>query len=237
MRISSEIKSIRPAVQDDSTGIAQVHSLIWPEEMIDPNKISAVLADKNHAAFVATAGEKIAGFVDGFLTQSAEGQTRWEVDLLGVVPTARSHHLGRNLVTASLQAATTFKVQVARALIRTDNLASQSVFLGCGFKMDPRIYNLYTTTRRFGKRRIPLPEDSHLVPVCTFHYRGWWLEGQPGAEAFRAARSALSEGMELVGTLIPLDEKDCRRVVVTAGYDFIGPYHWWSRTIEKNGDI
>lgn len=218
--------TIRPAQAEDAALISGAYRPVWPEEAVDQAQIRAALQDPCHAAAIALWDEMAAGFADGFLTVSPDGVRRWEVDLLGVVPERRGHGIARQLVQANLAQAIAFHPQFARALIRLENTASQRVFASAGFLEQAGVYYLYVA-RLPVKNRVVAPPGTALIPVQTFAYNGFWLEGHLTGEALWAARSALAERGGLAGVLIHAEQASTRQDAAVAGYGLAGAYRWW----------
>lgn len=218
--------TIRLAKFDDADSLARLKKDIWPEEESDALKITAALRHPSHCTFLAQVNEKIIGFVDGFITHSAAGILRWEVDLLGVASIWRGNGLGTQLVHTSLQAGKKLGAEQARALIQVNNVASQITFRRIGFAAQPIVYHLYTTYEQTAP--VDLPARANLVPVVTFSYRGVWLEDDFSSSALLAARAALNDpANELAGALIPKSQSEKLRLAEAHGFHFVGVYQWW----------
>lgn len=218
--------AIRSAQAVDDTLIFDAYLPVWNEGTVDRAQIRACLQDPSHAATLALWGEKAVGFSDGFLTVSAENVPRWELDLLGVVPQWRGHGIAKQLVQANLVQAAVFNPQFARALIRIENIASQRAFAAAGFLEQPGAYHLFVT-RLPAESRLTAPPGAALIPVQTFAYRGFWLEGDLTEDAFWAARAALTKRGEIAGVLIDTRQLSTCRTAATAGYSVAGTYRWW----------
>ncbi|NPV75210.1 MAG: GNAT family N-acetyltransferase [Anaerolineae bacterium] len=218
--------TIRPAQAEDAALILGAYRPVWPEEVVDQAQIQAALQDPSHATVIALWGGKAVGFADGFLTVSPDGVRRWEFDLLGIIPEWRGQGIAGQLIQTNLAQATAFHPQFARALIRLENIASQRVFASAGFLEQPAVYYLYVA-RLPVKSHFAAPLGATLVPVQTFAYNGFWLEGYLTEEALWAARAALTETGDLAGVLIHAKRASDRRAAVASGYDLVGAYRWW----------
>ncbi len=217
---------LRPAQTGDSLIIHSACRMVWPEEDFKVQQIQEALADPQHAAVIAVKNGCVTGFVDGFMTTSAGGLKRWEVDLLGVVRAHRGRGIGLQLVQANLSRARVFQPQIARALIRTDNTTSQVVFKRAGFLETENAVDLYCSRNPTGSPASLAP-GAALVPVRTFSYNGFWLEGELSESAFLAARSFLTDGGDLVGCLIESGDIAGHQVAAKAEFNFINTYRWW----------
>ncbi len=228
---------VRRASPADAPGIARVKAAAWPEESLpDPDHIARVLAQPEHAAHVALDGDgSVLGFVDGFVTLSPTDALRWEVDLLAVHPDCQGRGIGRALVEVSTAAGQEMGVSFARALIRVDNVGSQRAFARCGYRLDGAVCALYISQPVVETRQaVSLPHiptgEAHFVSVTTFTYRGLWLEGGLGAEAFQAAQAIRDHnGWDVAGAVIPPAQPEAIRAAEAAGYTLVGPYQWWIR--------
>ena len=127
---------VRAALPADATGIARVALEVWPDETLDEAHVGRLIGEGRRATQVAELDGEVVGFVDGFLTETANGEPRWEVDLLAVSPRAQGRGVGKLLVRASLDAARGFGARMARGLIRVDNVASERVFAANSFEPD-----------------------------------------------------------------------------------------------------
>lgn len=218
--------TIRPAKFEDTHHLAALKKDIWREEESDTRKIIAALRHPDHRTFVAQMEEKIIGFVDGFITYSAAGILRWEVDLLGVAAVWRGNGLGKQLVYTSMQAGKKLGAELARALIRVNNITSQVTFRRIGFTAQPVVYQLYITREQTAP--VDLPSQAYLIPVVTFNYRGVWLEDDFSAPALLSAHAALNRPEnELAGALIPESQPENLRLAEAQGFNFVGAYQWW----------
>lgn len=219
---------IRQAGLDDIPAMLEVKRATWPEEAANPARVADVLRDEGHATLVAVVDDRIAGFMDGFLTLSAEGVRRWEVDLLAVHPEHRNQGLASRLVAENTHTGFERGADVARALIRLDNAGSQHTFVRCGYICDENEHVLYVSSDA-GRESGYLPSDVYLIPVSTLNYRGLWVEGVLSADSLRRAqRAQVEHGYDLVGAVIPISQREAVRSAVDAGFTLVGVYHWWT---------
>jgi GNAT superfamily N-acetyltransferase len=217
---------IRDARSDDAAAIVAVAAEVWPEEPLDADQISCLIADGGRATSVAELGGQTVGFVDGFLTTTAEGVARWEVDLLAVSPRAQGRGLGRLLVAASIDAAIRTGATTARGLIRVGNVASERVFAACGFAPDERASQLWISTNLALSEGDP---SMHIVQVRTFRYIGIWLEALR-ADVLGQLQPSVS--VRVIGAVIPVDERDVIAAAERAGMSREGEYRFWHRDLQ-----
>lgn len=219
---------IRPAQTDDVQGIRRVRERVWPDDPVEQNRIDAVLRDSDHCTSVAESEDGIVGFIDGFMTTSATGIRRWEVDLVAVHPACRGQGIASQLVENSTRAGLERGAALARALIQIDNTASQRAFEKNAYITDGAIHHLYVTSAGYTGEAVPVPPGMHAVAVSTLNYGGIWLEDCWTADAFRAARALMAQHeCDLAGTVIPALNVDAGRAAQAAGYELIAQYHWW----------
>ncbi len=221
---------IRRAKPDDVPALAAIKAACWPAERVAVEHLARALSAADRVTLVAEDNSAIVGFVDGFLTQAADGTRRWELDLLAVHPAAQGRGLGRALITACVAAGARFLPAYSRALIRLENIASQRAFAAAAFAPAGTRCRLMINTAGVDGRVEP-PPDAHLVPVMTLTYRGVWLEGRRTAGAFAAARDMRARhGWDVAGSVIPLTEEEALLAASEAGYVAAGDYVWWVHT-------
>ena len=118
---------------EDAQGIIQVDRETFGDCDYTPEYIVALEATPEQCAWVAEQDGHVVGFVSAFCTHSL-ALDRWEIDELAVLPTCQGHGVGTRLVDAALRGGTAYpRVQQARALIATRNIASQRAFAKNGF--------------------------------------------------------------------------------------------------------
>ena len=228
------LPDIRPAVAADLPGLMQVKRLTWPEEEVNPGQAEKVLGDPAHAVFVAEVQGQVAGFIDGFITRSAQGDLRWEVDLLAVHPDWRGRQLGQGLILACLKAGQKRRAAFARALIQVENRASQLSFERCGFQCQSKVLSLYIAPGN--EDRTPSAGSAgHVLAVHTINYSGLWLEENTSKRSLMAARAACWQAnCELVGTLVIQVNLTDNEMMSELGFTKIGDYHWWTLPFETS---
>lgn len=222
------LPDIRPARVDDIPGLSQAKQLTWPEEAVRLSQVEKVLHDPAHDIFVAEMQGQVAGFIDGFVTRSAQGVLRWEVDLLAVHPAWRGRQLGQQLILACLKAGKKRGTAFARALIQVENQASQISFERCGFQCQPEILDLYIAPA--SEVHSPSNEsDEYTFAVHTINYSGIWLEEDVSKCSLIAARALCwQEKCELVGTLVIQADLPDNEKMNQSGFTKVGNYQWWT---------
>ncbi len=214
---------IRDASPEDAAAIASVAQEVWPEEPLDTDAIRRLISESERATAVAELDGRIVGFVDGFMTGTAEGDARWEVDLLAVGPSAQGHGIGRALVRASVAAGAAAGAVTVRALIRIGNVASERVFAACGFAPDDGASRLW-----IAGNLIPPAGDAgmHVVRVRTFRYEGVWLEALTCAAI---AGLLLDDSAGMAGAVISIDDRELSAAAMSRGLRPDGEFRFWSQ--------
>lgn len=214
------------ATPSDIAALATIKHATWPdEEPLNPTIFAAALQTPGHQTHIVAVNGRSVGFVSGFVTQSAMGEQRWEVDLLAVHPDFRRLGLGSKLVATTLEAAPTFAF--ARTLIHVNNQPSQRSFSRHGFHPSGSPVILHICSHPT-PNTLPLPNTAHLVPVNTLTYRGLWLEGELSSVAFQAAQAeCLHQQRDLVGALIPAADSASQQMAEKCGFVAVGTYQVW----------
>ena len=217
--------AIRTALPNDAIGIARVSLEVWPDEPLDAVYVSRLIAERQRTTHVAELDGQVVGFVDGFQTETASAEPRWEVDLLAVSPRAQGHGIGKLLVRTSLDMGTAVGATSARGLIRVDNVASERVFAACGFKPDTSSSHLWVGS---GLRFVTEQHGMHVVRVSTFLYEGIWLE-EVNVAGLRLLHPSESSGS--VGAVISATETDSLNAAAHAGLTHASDYRFWTRRL------
>ncbi len=222
---------IRRATAEDITGLLAVKNSVWPDETVTEASYAArVIAEPDHITLVAETEGRVAGFIDGFLTLAANGMRRWEVDLLAVRPDYRQRGLARQLIMAHTRDGFLMGADTARALIKTDNIASQRAFAACGYTCDDQPHGLYISADGSQIPEAALP-DGYLIPVSTLNYRGLWVEGVWSDGAFRYAQTVQARHQyDAAGAVLPLDHREAVAAAERASFVQVGIYQWWFTT-------
>lgn len=227
--MNEQIRIARASIEDASQ-IAQIIVTVWGyQQSVD---LIRQAIESDHLTHVAkTPTDEIVGFVDSFVTQNSQMQSRWELDLLAVHPEYRNQGIAGRLVAANLEKAQLENMKYVRALVRTDNVPVHNVLQRLGFTLEDETNHLCVCDK-------PAPEpietkySSHLIPVQTFTYQGYWIEDEYTRDSLRIARQfADPEKNMIVGAVIP--EAQYRPIQsVLDGYDKLGEYFWCIKALE-----
>lgn len=226
---------IRQASITDLPAVGAVKGAVWPDEA-PPNLALCqhVLTSPVHSTHVALVDGVVAGFVSGFLTQTAAGVPRWEVDLLAVHPAYRGRKLATALILENLSVARALRAQYARGLVQVSNAASQRAFLRAGFSCDAVKFGLYVTGENVPLSEQDVPQGLHIVPVATLNYRGVWLEGVLDASAFAyASQMRQQNNLDIAGVVIALDQEQTISAALNSGYRLVERFAWWISPLTK----
>jgi ribosomal protein S18 acetylase RimI-like enzyme len=234
---------IRRATPEDVAGIARVVQEVW-EQAIEVDVCHSQIEDDTCAIWVAVenneASGEVAGFVSAFLTVGKNGVRRWEVDLLAVRSASRGHQLGQKLVEATWADARAHLVNMARAAIRVDNIASQRTFERAGYTTDGQVNKLFLWSPESVDGKVVSPLNVTLLPVDTVTYRGLWIEGLTAEgvsedeqrQTVAAARALIAQQDRAnTGAMIPVVDEvrlinDLRAMAVMHG-----EYHLWQKSL------
>lgn len=219
--------TIRQASLADVVSIQQVKYAVWPSENPpQPNTVIAALETPSHQTLLALAGSELAGFVSCFVTSSAAGNARWEIDLLAVHPHFRRKGVASELLKTAVSSLPP-EATLSRGLIEVSNIGSQRSFARHGFQTDGVGYNLYiSATTPYASATCP--PETHLVPVNTLNYRGIWIEGVLSAEALAAGQAErLRQKVDVVGILIREDDIENNEQAQQSQFESVGRYQWW----------
>lgn len=220
---------IRRAQTQDIPSLLEVKLATWPDEIVQPDYADSILREPGRVTLIAEIDGHAAGFADGFLTTAADGARRWELDLLAVHPDYRNLGIARRLIAASTDAGFALGATAARALIKTDNDASQRVFQLSDYHCTEPIHALYISFQEATKA-VDLPPGAYLLPVQTLNYRGVWVEGIVSATALAYAQQVRARyGYDLVGAVIPLSQREAVTAVARTGFTLAGYYQWFTR--------
>ncbi|MDZ4764939.1 MAG: GNAT family N-acetyltransferase [Chloroflexota bacterium] len=216
---------IRRAVPDDAPELARLIGAIWHDDTPNADALARVIRERDGGTLLAHVDARLIGFVDAFLTLRADGALRWEVDLLGVCPDARGKGIAADLIASACTFGAAQGAQIARAIVRGDNLAAQKTFGRAGFTTDGTVYRLCVASPSDSAVDVTTHDDSYLLPVATLTYRGVWIEGTPTPRGLAAARSICARhGWETAGILLTEDR------AIPEGYAEIGVYQVWTKS-------
>ncbi|MCY4147030.1 MAG: GNAT family N-acetyltransferase [Chloroflexi bacterium] len=215
---------IRPAAQADMAVIAQIAATTFAEGILpqrDHLRSNFLLVAEWHGAVV--------GFAASFLTRSAAGTTRFELDLLAVDAAARGRGVGSGLVARCIQTASASGADSLRALARTDNLVMSRIGARAGLLRSACAYDLYIAEATPMNAPASIAHAAHLVPVDTLTYRGIWLEGGLSQAAVDLAHHrAQSQQRSRIGALVPVADAPVAALLTKNGFVSVGEFCWWS---------
>lgn len=220
--------TIRPMTTNDAATVSTIIQLSLGD-IVETVHIQQVMAEDDHASFVAVDNEQVIGFVDGFLTMAHDGTRRWELDLLGVHPDYQGRGAGKQLIQTFTDVANDYGATIVRALVAADNVPMQTAMIQTGYQQQLDEYELHISSA--ARNQAKTPENTHLIPVNTFTYRGIWLEGEISLQAIQAANTIREKyGWDVVGAVVSQNNKSALETIHTAEFDFIKTFHWWHFT-------
>lgn len=227
--------SLRKAEPADVEGIKTVLRDVWDQDVL-PAVCRAQIEDDASDLWVAAVDGAVGGFVSAFLTVTSDGQRRWEIDLIAVRPASQGQGLGTRLIRRVCEDSRARTASVTRALIRVENVPSQTAFEKAGFAMDRRRHRLFLWPPGSGGETHAYIGPVTLLPVDTLTYRGLWIEGLtsvPAEEQHRAVNVARSivaaEGRLNTGAVIPADEENRLAPDLRDKARLHGEYHWFEK--------
>lgn len=220
---------IRRGGTGDAIPIADIIESVWPDTETRYERLVQVLSLLSHVTLVAIIDGVTAGFVNGFMTTSAVGKRRWEVDLLAVHPFYQRRGIGRALVKALTTEGARRDATAARGLIAVGNTGSERAFEVCGYSSDGLVYALMVAKRPAAVKHDMLHEAfGHFIVVTTLTYNGIWVEGVRSSSTFAQALARVTErGGDVVGSVIPTAEKAALDAAQAFGFEAVGHYRWW----------
>lgn len=224
--------TLRAAQPADAPGIAHVHQSVWHDETLDPLRVARLIADGQRYTAVAVHDGEVIGFADGFITTSASGVRRWELDLIAVLPQCHRQGVASALVSAMNAPARDHRAAVVRALAHQANVAIHRTLQKAGYTCHEPGLSLYVASAERGAQ-ADAPAASHLIPVETLSYAGVWLEGEITPRSLRLARHcAARAGCSVAGVLIAEPAGHTQDAAHDAGYALVGQYRWWSLPLD-----
>lgn len=233
------MKKIRRATLEDAEGIAKVVRQTW-NQSIDYVVYRSHIEEDTCSIWIAVEDNEVAGFVSAFLTIGSHQTRRWEIDLVVVRPSSQGKGLGSRLIQTALNDAKKHCVGISRAIIRTENIASQKAFQRAGYVTDERVQRMFLWSPKATGRRVIPPENITLSRMDTLTYRGLWIEGLMSESLSQTERrntvivaQALiaEEGRLNTGCLIPSDLEGCLPEDVLKTATIHGEYHWWLKSL------
>jgi ribosomal protein S18 acetylase RimI-like enzyme len=145
----------------DAQGIIDVDAATFGDCQYGPEYIVNLQSDPQQHAWVAEDAGQIVGFVSAFPTHSL-GASRWEVDELAVLPRYQGRGLGTELVAQALEEGSRLEgLSEARALVASNNVPSQRVFIHNGFTATAEVHLLSHQITG----RVPRPQRANAPSV------------------------------------------------------------------------
>ena len=221
---------ILSAARSHLDGLLSVYSNVW-ENSVNPTNIERVLQNHDHVTQIAMQNSIVVGFVDGFETLGIRRERRWEIDLIAVQQDFQHQGVGSALIQANLVTAKTRGCQVTRALIATDNYASQKAFRKNQFKPDETILSLYIHSQPTNQYATP-NKQAHLITVDTINYRGIWVEGEFAQQDLLAAcyQRSLAK-LDVVGCLVAQNDAAKIDLLQEQNFESTGSWQFWIRPL------
>ena len=167
---------IRRAAPGDAAAISRVAEEAFAETIDAASPRFRQVLDRG-STLVATIGHDLVAFVDGFVTISPDGETRYEIDLLAVSAAARDRGIGEALVSRSVDEAAQTSASSLRTLVASRNLPMQRLCARLGFTQAPAGLAMYVAAPISIARPTKVEHQAHLIAVTTLTYSGIWLEG------------------------------------------------------------
>jgi ribosomal protein S18 acetylase RimI-like enzyme len=145
----------------DAEGLLAVDRETFAESPYHADQVVHLLTRGEQRAWLAIVEGEVTGFVAAFPTHTLHGHN-WEVDLVAVQPASQGQGIATELIKAAVEGTGGHSLDKARAVVATDNPASQRAFTKAGFIPDETVcYLLLYEIRGFA----PRPLDSGSVTV------------------------------------------------------------------------
>jgi len=134
---------IRPfdGSRHDAEGLLAVERETFAESPYNVDEVIYLLSNGEQRAWLAIVEGEVTGFVTAFPTCTLHGRN-WEVDLVAVQPTAQRRGIATELIKAAVEGAGGHSLDKARAVVATDNPASQRAFTQAGFAPEETVFYL-----------------------------------------------------------------------------------------------
>ena len=229
--------SIRLAQSDDAAALVKAIRRVWPKSDVVELQVHAALINEQHATFVAEdESGHLVGFVDGFSTVDRTQAVRWEIDLVGVVPSAQGYGLGTALIEAAVDVGLLLQPRLARALIKIENTASIRAFQRNGFAAQAESVELFVFRNGSFKQNVETvtkPAALHTVDVLTMYYRGLWLKADYSREALAYSIQQYGCSNMVIGTTIPAPMEVEQQAARELGFRHVDTYRWWVLPLDE----
>ena len=221
----------RRAAPSDAAAIARVAEEAFAETIDAASPHFSQVLERG-STFVATIGHDLVGFVDGFLTESPEGETRYELDLLAVSETVRDRCIGGALVSRAVAEAGNTSASILRTLVVSRNTPMRRLCQRLGFKRAPRRFALYVAAPGAIAEPNIVVHQAHLITVTTLTYSGIWLEGILSQDSINHVHTTASDGgIKRIGAVVANDDLVSIRLLTVNNFDIIGVFDWWTLSL------
>jgi len=218
---------IRKATISDAQAIKILKDAVWPSDSTSEVHIQAVLNKPEQPILVDEMDSKATGLAAAFMTISQTNVKRWEVDLLAVHPEYQRRGIAKNLVSTITGIGKQQGANFARALIQTENIASQRTFASCGYTTNGEILALYVSDAE-NNHAIKSIEGCHLIPVSTLNYKGVWIEGALTPEALAQGQAMRTQNRwDIAGAVIPSVNQQAIDAAEASGFSLVSHFQWW----------
>jgi len=145
----------------DAEGLLAVDRGTFAESPYNADQVIHLLTRGEQGAWLAIVEGEVTGFVTAFPTHTLYGRN-WEVDLVAVQPAFQRQGIATELIKAAMEGAGGHGLDMARAVVATDNPASKRAFTKAGFTPDETVCDLLLyEIRGFAPRSL----DSGSVTV------------------------------------------------------------------------
>lgn len=159
MAISFEIRRAH-ATAADAAAIQQVEHVSLGDSSYSPAHILQLLRYPAHYPYLAWAGDTPVGFC-WCLETPLKDNKRLEIDLLGVLPTFRSHGIATTLIQMARSEAAQRGTVGFRGIVAQDNLPSQHAFARAGLRSAPETVEMLVYRLENRKPEFVLPNTLH----------------------------------------------------------------------------
>lgn len=215
---------IRQTQSDDAPKIFEIIQSAF-DETTSVGQIKKSLEFGN-TSYVAELDNRVVGFVEGFITYSADGERRNELDLLAVHPDYHGQGIGTKIIEyfTLLDNPADF----IRALIAVGNSRMEKALTRLGYKVENDTCGLYVSSDT-GQSSSETPQDSHLIPVKTFTYDGIWLEGQITQQSIDSAMSLKNHENDVIGAVVSLNDTQTINLLQSSNFSLVNTYRRWQK--------
>jgi ribosomal protein S18 acetylase RimI-like enzyme len=232
---------IRQSTQNDVLAVESITQAVW-DQKIDHKTFRDHVDSDTRVIRVAIKNDHVAGFVSTFLTVDVHNNLRWEIDLLVVNPENQGQGWGTALIQSVWEDAQKHKATFARAMVRTDNIASQKAFAHAGYSTNGKSHHLYLWPPQKCATQVTIPKDVTFLPMDTLTYRGLWIEGLISPHLTQKDQSdILSKAQDIVatqkrhntGAAIPVGEEATLSEAIRNKGKIHGEYNWWIKSVKE----